>query len=116
MMSVLLLERADAAVFAHGRKSIPCDAQKGTKAMAKDKELNAVKDDKDKKEKKSKKSGGIVKWFKDLKIEMKKVVWPTKKAILDNSIVVFAAMFLCAAFTFLLDRGFLWLLELAISG
>lgn len=84
--------------------------------MAKDKEQNAVKDDKDKKEKKSKKSGGIVKWFKDLRIEMKKVVWPTKKAILNNSVVVFAAMFLCAVFTFLLDRGFLWLLELAISG
>lgn len=86
--------------------------------MAKDKELNAAsqKDDKDKKEKKSKKSGGIVKWFKDLKVEMKKVVWPSKKTVLNNSIVVFAAMILCAAFTFLLDQGFLWLLEFAISG
>lgn len=86
--------------------------------MAKDKELNAAseKDDKGKKEKKSKKSGGIVKWFKDLKIEMKKVVWPSKKAILNNSIVVFAAMIICAVFTFLLDQGFLWLLEFAISG
>lgn len=84
--------------------------------MAKDKELNAAKDEKGKKEKKSKKSGGIVKWFKDLKIEMSKVVWPSKKTVVNNSVVVFAAMFFCALLTFLLDRGFLWLLEFAISG
>ena len=43
--------------------------------MAKDKENTSEK--KDKKEKKSKKEPNkIVKWFKDLRIEFKKVVWP----------------------------------------
>lgn len=84
--------------------------------MAKDKELKAATEEKTQKEKKPKKSGGVGKWFKDLKIEMSKVVWPSKKTVFNNSVVVLGAMFLCALFTFLLDRGFLWLLEFAISG
>ena len=83
--------------------------------MAKDKEL-AVSEKKESKNKdKSKKQGGIAKWFKDLKLELKKVVWPDKKTVVNNSIVVFAAMLGFAAFTFLLDKGFLWLFQLAIS-
>lgn len=84
--------------------------------MAKDKELKAASEKSDKKDKKPKKKNGIVKWFKDPRLEMKKVVWPSKETVFKNSAVVFAAMLLCAAFTFLLDRGFLWLFEFAISG
>ncbi len=91
--------------------------------MAKDKELavsekkSPEKEKKDsKKKEQSKKQGGISKWFKDLKLELKKVVWPDKKTVVNNSIVVFAAMLGFAAFTFLLDKGFLWLFQLAISG
>lgn len=89
--------------------------------MAKDKELavsekkNPEKKDSKKKDQ-SKKQGGIAKWFKDLKLELKKVVWPDKKTVVNNSIVVFAAMLGFAAFTFLLDKGFLWLFQLAIGG
>lgn len=90
--------------------------------MAKDKkdaEL-AVSEKKEKKgkekESSKKQQGKIAKWFKDLKMELKKVVWPTKQVVVNNSIVVFAAMLGFAAFTFLLDQGFLWLFELAISG
>ena len=81
--------------------------------MAKDKEL-AVADGK--KTDKSKKQGRIARWFADLKRELKKVVWPTRKTVVNNSIVVFAAMLGFAAFTFLLDEGFLYLLQLAIGG
>ena len=84
--------------------------------MAKDKELAASEKKEDKKKEKSKKQGGIAKWFKDLKLELKKVVWPDKSTVVNNSIVVFAAMLGFAAFTFLLDKGFLWLFQLAISG
>jgi preprotein translocase subunit SecE len=87
--------------------------------MAKDKEL-AVSEKKSekvsKKKEQSKKQGGLSKWFKDLKLELKKVVWPDKKTVVNNSIVVFAAMLGFAAFTFLLDKGFLWLFQLAIGG
>ncbi len=81
--------------------------------MAKDKELAAEKSSK---KDSSKKQGKIAKWFKDLKQELKKVVWPDRKTVTNNSIVVFAAMIGFAVFTFLLDEGFLWLFQFAISG
>ncbi|MBR3043410.1 MAG: preprotein translocase subunit SecE [Oscillospiraceae bacterium] len=85
--------------------------------MAKDKEVAAAeKEKKAAKNKESSKNGGISKWFKDLKLELKKVVWPDKKTVVNNSIVVFAAMLAFAAYTFLLDKGFLWLFQFAISG
>lgn len=83
--------------------------------MAKDKELAVSEKKESKKKDQSKKKGGISKWFKDLKLELKKVVWPDKKTVVNNSIVVFAAMLGFAAFTFLLDQGFLWLFQFAIS-
>lgn len=81
--------------------------------MAKDKELAAEKSGK---KESSKKQGKIAKWFKDLKQELKKVVWPSKETVVNNSIVVFAAMIGFAIFTFILDEGFLWLFQFAISG
>ena len=87
--------------------------------MAKDKELavsEAEGKSEGKKKEKSKKQGGIGKWFKDLKLELKKVVWPDRKTVVNNSIVVFAAMLGFAVFTALLDPGFLWLFQFAISG
>ena len=84
--------------------------------MAKDKELAAEEKKAAKSKESSKSNGGISKWFKDLKLELKKVVWPDKKTVINNSIVVFAAMLAFAAYTFVLDKGFLWLFQFAISG
>lgn len=84
--------------------------------MAKDKELAVSEKKESKKKEQSKKKGGLAKWFKDLKLELKKVVWPDKKTVVNNSIVVFAAMLGFALYTFLLDQGFLWLFQFAISG
>lgn len=83
--------------------------------MAKDKELAPAEEKAAKKEKTSKKQNGIVRWFKDLKSEWKKVVWPTKKTVFNNSVVVFTTMIVFAVFTFLLDTGFLKLLELVLK-
>ncbi len=83
--------------------------------MAKDKD-QATPAKEGKKKQQSKKKNRIAKWFKELKIELGKVIWPTKKTALNNSIVVFATMLLCAAVIFLLDEGFLWLFKFAIGG
>ena len=40
--------------------------------------------------KKAKKKSKIVKWFRDMKSELKKVTWPTKKQIINNTLVVLA--------------------------
>ena len=39
-------------------------------------------------EKKKKKQSKIVKWFRDMKSELKKVTWPSKKQVINNSLVV----------------------------
>ncbi len=83
--------------------------------MAKDKELAVKEKDGKSKEKPQKKQGKVAKWFKDLKLELKKVIWPSRQTVVNNSIVVFAAMLGFAVFTFLLDWGFLKLLELAVG-
>ena len=78
--------------------------------MAKDKENTSEK--KDKKEKKSKKEPNkIVKWFKDLRIEFKKVVWPTKETVINNTAVVLAVVAGSAIIVGALDFGFLHLLS-----
>ena len=60
-------------------------------------------------EKKSEKKqdNKIVKWFKDLKVEFKKVVWPTKKTVINNTSVVVSVIVASAILVGLIDQGFL---------
>jgi preprotein translocase subunit SecE len=64
---------------------------------------------------KKKKQNGIAKWFKDLKIEFKKVVWPTKKTVINNTAIVLAVVAASAVLVGLLDSGFLGLMNLIYS-
>ena len=49
-----------------------------------------------KKDKKSEKKPGIFarmgKWFRDMKSELKKVQWPTKKQTINNTLIVIACV------------------------
>jgi len=49
---------------------------------------------------------GIVSYFKDVRGEMKKVVWPTRKQLQKNTIIVLIAIVLIGAFIWVLDLGF----------
>lgn len=53
-----------------------------------------------------KKPNKIVKFFKDLVSEAKKVVWPSKKQVLNNTGVVLAVCALAGAVLFVLDTIF----------
>jgi len=68
---------------------------------------------KDTSEKKSEKKdqGKLAKWFKDLKIEFKKVVWPTKKTVVNNTSVVISVIVASAILIGLLDTGFLEIMK-----
>ncbi len=48
----------------------------------------------------------IAKFFRDTKSEMKKVVWPTKKQILNNCIVVAVVVVIAALVLCVLDAVF----------
>ena len=41
--------------------------------------------------------------FKDMRGEMKKVVWPTKKQVLQNTVVVLIAVLVVGAFIWIFD-------------
>ena len=66
----------------------------------------------DKKKSEKKEQGKVGKWFHDLKVEFKKVVWPTKKTVVTNTSVVIAVIAGSAVLVGLLDEGFLALLRL----
>ena len=43
------------------------------------------------------------KWFKDMKAELKKVVWPTRKQTINNTLIVLACVVVVAIFIGLFD-------------
>ena len=57
----------------------------------------------------------VVKYFKDLRSEFKKVVWPSKQAVVNNTGVVLSAMIASALFVFALDAVFTWALQLLLN-
>lgn len=50
--------------------------------------------------------GRIVKFFRDTKSELKKITWPGKKQIINNTMLVLVVVLLSAALIYLLDLGF----------
>lgn len=61
------------------------------------------------------KSGGIKQYFKDLRSEFKKVVWPSRKTVVNNTSVVLIAMVISAIFIWGIDSGFAALLNLLVN-
>ncbi len=66
----------------------------------------------DEKSKSKKGQNKVAKWFKDLRIEFKKVVWPSRKTVVTNTSVVLGVVVLSSLLMFGLDEGFLALLRL----
>ncbi|HIS24371.1 MAG TPA: preprotein translocase subunit SecE [Candidatus Faeciplasma gallinarum] len=62
-----------------------------------------------------KKPNRIVKFFKDLISEVKKVVWPSKKQLLNNSAIVLAVCILSGIALFIVDSVFGLLLNLVVG-
>jgi len=68
-------------------------------------------------EAKAKKSGNrISRFFKEVKSELKKVVWPGKKQIIKNTLIVIAAVIVVGIFIWALDLLFTFGLEKFIKG
>ena len=68
-------------------------------------------------EAKAKKSGNkITKFFKEVKSELKKVVWPSKKQIIKNTLVVIAVVILVGIVIWVLDAAFSYGLGQFIKG
>lgn len=57
----------------------------------------------------------ISRYFRDLKSEFRKVTWPSKKEVIDNTIVVLVTVVLLGLFVGGLDLGMYKLLELFLN-
>ena len=59
--------------------------------------------------------GGVKLWFREMRSELKKVVWPTPKQILNNSAVVAVAVVVIGALIALYDFGANEVVKLVIT-
>lgn len=58
--------------------------------------------------------GRIAKYFKEVKSEIKKVIWPTKKQVVNNTAIVILAIAVIGAIIWILDIVFKWVLSFVI--
>ena len=54
----------------------------------------------------AKKQNKIVKFFKEVKSEMKKVVWPSRKQLVNNTLIVIAVVILVGVVIAIFDAIF----------
>ncbi len=80
-----------------------------------DKKSAAKAETKPAKKSQAKKPNKVVKYFKDLKSEFKKVVWPSKKALINNTGIVLVTMVVSGLAIWGLDSAFAFLLKSLIS-
>jgi preprotein translocase subunit SecE len=79
-----------------------------------DEKAKGSKNAKDKASKK-KQPNKVAKYFKDLKSEFKKVVWPSRSKVINNTSVVLGSIVLMGIFVGLLDTGLFKLFQLILS-
>ena len=60
---------------------------------------------------KQKEKGKVAKFFREYKSELKKVTWPSKKQVIDNTILTILFVAIVGIFIWLLDTGFVFLRE-----
>jgi preprotein translocase subunit SecE len=58
---------------------------------------------------------GIGHFFKELTVEIKKIIWPTPKTVFQNTGIVLLMIFIVGIFVFVLDSGFLFALNKIMS-
>ena len=87
--------------------------------MAENEKLEQTKQAAPKKDKKSEKKPGffsrIGKWFKEMKSELKKVQWPTRKQTVNNTLVVIACVIVVGACIWVFDFVATELIDLLIN-
>ncbi|MBR6044400.1 MAG: preprotein translocase subunit SecE [Ruminococcus sp.] len=83
-------------------------AEKAEKAEKAAKAAKAAKTEKAKK-------GGLKKYLKDLRSEIKKVVWPSRKQVTNNTGIVMTVMAVMGLFLFAIDTGLAAVIKALLS-
>lgn len=84
------------------------------------KDLNPVKARKPKPEKAKKGNSvsigkRVARWFREMKSELKKVVWPTRKQLVNNTVIVFAVMIMAGIVLYAFDQAAMLVVQTLIS-
>lgn len=58
---------------------------------------------------------GLVKFFKDVKSELKKVIWPSRSQLINNTLTVLAICLSIGAIIWIADLGLLKLAQLVFK-
>lgn len=58
---------------------------------------------------------GIARWMRELKSEIKKVVWPTPKQVIKNTLIVIATVLVVGVFVWTIDLAFSLIRQLLMS-
>ena len=56
-----------------------------------------------------------IKWFRELKSELKKVVWPNRKTVVKNTLTVLGVTLLLGAFIWIFDAVAVLALDLLLG-
>ena len=95
------------------------DKKKNKSALAKATAAGKAQKDANKKKKpavqQEKKKGRFKEYFKGVRLETKKVVWPTRKELISYTIVVFIACAFFGLFLWGVDSGFLAIIREVFS-
>ena len=59
--------------------------------------------------------GKFVNFFEQVKQEISKVIWPTKRETVSSAIMIFVFSIVFALFFFLVDRFFMWLMSFVFN-
>ncbi|MBD5405939.1 preprotein translocase subunit SecE [bacterium] len=57
----------------------------------------------------------VINFFEQVKQEVAKVVWPTRRETVSSAIMIFVFSILFALFFFLVDRFFMWLMSFVFN-
>lgn len=85
-----MAKKADSNEVKTSKKADKAESKKGA-----DKKAASKKD--------ARKKGGVKKYFRDLRAEIKKVVWPTRDKVVNNTGVVLSVMLVMALALFGID-------------
>ncbi|MEL4106674.1 preprotein translocase subunit SecE [Oscillospiraceae bacterium WX1] len=73
--------------------------------MSEDKIAKTPDGRKDKKKEKKKRRNPVIKWLREMKSELKKVVWPTPKQTLNNTAVALVLMLASSIVVWCVDQA-----------
>lgn len=60
--------------------------------------------------------GSIIRFFREVKVEIRKVVWPSSKTVVSNTVIVIISLVVTSVFVFSIDKILSIIVRLVLQG